>query len=426
MSDDKIFDKNDIDIVIYHYPCKDGFGSAYVVWKYYFEKDKEIVFHPAQHGSLPPDVTNKNVLLCDFSYSKEVMEQLKEDSNSIFVIDHHKSSIDTLKDFEEKILDMNHSGCILTWKYFYGDSESKEKEEAPLFLRYIEDRDIWKWEMENSKEFSSWFALVENEFDVYDNICENENEIIEGINIGKSFLQLENHYIERIAKRAIPKLIRIGDKYLIAAHVNSNLFKSEVGNKIFDIYPFIDLSVVYSLKSSSNMTLFSLRSTNYHADASEIAKMIGGGGHRNASGAAIPSITNCISSKIYQNVYEPFSIYEKNGIVYLNSNNPVIGKYLIQEKYNGINNASNIMSLMNFRDDDNKIIIDWHNEDDINKYKENIKKYDTVILWHFDGQNVHYMVFNENNDYEKYRDYEKYNDYDEKDGYIKYTTEEFP
>ena len=31
------FNKDEIDMVIYHAPCCDGFGSAYVVWRYYLE-----------------------------------------------------------------------------------------------------------------------------------------------------------------------------------------------------------------------------------------------------------------------------------------------------------------------------------------------------------------------------------------------------
>jgi hypothetical protein len=31
------------------------------------------------------------------------------------------------------------SGCTISWDFFHGDKE------IPLLLRYLEDRDIWRW-----------------------------------------------------------------------------------------------------------------------------------------------------------------------------------------------------------------------------------------------------------------------------------------
>ena len=57
-------------IIIYHKNCNDGFGSALVAWLK-FKDDAE--YFPASHYSQPPDVTGKNVYICDFSYSKNIL-----------------------------------------------------------------------------------------------------------------------------------------------------------------------------------------------------------------------------------------------------------------------------------------------------------------------------------------------------------------
>ena len=54
-------------LVIYHENCNDGFGSALVAWLVF--KDNAS-YYAASHHTKPPDVTDKNVYICDFSYSK--------------------------------------------------------------------------------------------------------------------------------------------------------------------------------------------------------------------------------------------------------------------------------------------------------------------------------------------------------------------
>ena len=56
---------------------------------------------------------------------------------------------------------MNKSGCRITWDYFYN-------EECPLFIRMIEDRDIWKWLIPKSREFTAGLSTVCSSIEMYD------------------------------------------------------------------------------------------------------------------------------------------------------------------------------------------------------------------------------------------------------------------
>src|SRR4051812_25219200 len=128
---------DEVNYVIYHYPCIDGFGSALIVWKYFKEKfpDKLPIFKPMNYGTIIPKEINNlsNILMVDFSFKKEVIKQLLEISNKLLIIDHHKSSCKELEDLDNKykIFVMNHSGVGLTWKYFYPNKE------LPRFLSLI-------------------------------------------------------------------------------------------------------------------------------------------------------------------------------------------------------------------------------------------------------------------------------------------------
>jgi len=110
-------------IIIYHKNCNDGFGSALVAWLKF--KDNAI-YYPAHHYTAPPSVKNMNVYICDFSYKKDILEDMIKSSNSLIVIDHHKTAESELEkiDSKYKIFDMNHSGAVLTWKYFFPEKKN--------------------------------------------------------------------------------------------------------------------------------------------------------------------------------------------------------------------------------------------------------------------------------------------------------------
>lgn len=77
---------DEIDTVIYHYPCSDGMGAAYCVWKYFqiHHPEKKVNYIPANIGALPPDgLEGKNVLITDYSYKKDILLKLLEKVNKL-------------------------------------------------------------------------------------------------------------------------------------------------------------------------------------------------------------------------------------------------------------------------------------------------------------------------------------------------------
>lgn len=353
----------DIDFIIFHSPCPDGSIAAFSAYLYFSRLNKEIVyydhlkksdyknkivFHGTNYGRSPPNVKDRNVLICDFSYDKKTTSRLIKSAKNILIIDHHKTSEKDLEEIDDKykIFDMTHSGAWLTWKYFFPNNT------VPKLINYIQDRDLWTKQMHLTDAFSYWFTTLPHSFQEYEKYL--NDDLLEHTIIAKGipFMELNNYYINDIAKYAVPKFMKIHNNYYFVVYVNGTLLKSDIGNRLLNFFPYVDFSAVYSISDTTNATSFSLRSSDVHVDVSSVAKFYKGGGHRNASGLFLNKITNVLDGTIYdttgtlyhqlKNLYHN-SITLNNityNIVYLNSLlfHKEIGNYLLQIKYNILNN----------------------------------------------------------------------------------------
>mgnify|MGYP003642575564 CR=1 FL=1 len=269
-------------VVLYHDNCPDGFGAAWSFWKKYGNSAKYI---PVRHGEPPPEVSKLNVFIVDFSYSKKILLSMKKKAESLVVLDHHISAKKELDGLDFCHFDMDHSGAYLAWDHLFGDSNV-----APLVL-YIEDRDLWKWELPNSNAILSAIDSYERNFECWDNLNNmlsldhTTPDVSWGFNKlkseGEAILRYKNSIIESILEDSLSMDI-CGE---IIPAVNSPFFRSELGALLARNSNF---SAVYYF--DGERYIFSLRSTDAGADVSEIAKSFGGGGHKNAAGFSSLSI----------------------------------------------------------------------------------------------------------------------------------------
>lgn len=405
-------DPSEVNYVIYHNNCTDGFGSALCAYKYFenYPSDKRPMYHGGKFGTLPPldDIKNKCVLICDFSYKWLILQKLCSVVKKLLILDHHKTAVDDLKELPDsnKIFTMNHSGAYITWRFFF------RNQPVPLGILYIEDNDLWAKKMPNTNEFTATVFSLPFTFEEYGKLLD-ENYINDKIiPMGKGILQHNTNIIERSLKYVVPKFMLINDKYYFIAYLNTTELKSELGNKSFTIYPNINFSVMYSHNDHNNSTIYSLRSLDTASDVSEIAKFFGGGGHRNASGATCNYITNILPGKVIDdnktysllnNIYSKTYIIGENSynIVCLNSSHHKhqLAKYLLQIRYSTQNkNIQECVSIMKNRNSD-------------------INKYDMSIIWNYDGFNncTWFTVFYDQNNnilkdqlLDKFKNYENF------------------
>lgn len=66
----------DPNVVLYHADCMDGFGAAWALWKRFPNAE----YIPVKYGQAPPSgLSGKHVVMADFSYGREVIEQINQE-----------------------------------------------------------------------------------------------------------------------------------------------------------------------------------------------------------------------------------------------------------------------------------------------------------------------------------------------------------
>ena len=68
-----MLESSSVNCVIYHADCTDGFGAAYSAWKLLGNRAE---YHSRKHGTRPPSVKGKNVVILDFSFDNKTIKKI--------------------------------------------------------------------------------------------------------------------------------------------------------------------------------------------------------------------------------------------------------------------------------------------------------------------------------------------------------------
>ncbi len=248
-------------LIIYHGDCPDGFGAAFAAWKLYGDQAE---YRGVSHGDPPPDVSGRQVLICDFAYDRETTLKLAQRAAELTVLDHHRSAQAEIGDLPFCIFDMERSGAVMAWQHLHRDP-------APVLLQYVQDRDLWRNAMPDSEEVSAALRARDFDFHTWDSI-----EIDQLRGEGRALLAYQRRTVERVAAHASP--VEIAG--VAVPTVNSPVLQSELGDRLAQGHPF---AAVW-WQGAGEVARWSLRSTAEGMDVSEIAARYGGGGHRTAAG----------------------------------------------------------------------------------------------------------------------------------------------
>lgn len=266
--------------VLYHAGCFDGSGAAYAAWRALGDTDTAYI--PVQYGEAPPEMdSGSNIYIVDFSYPKDVLTGLLDASEKLVVLDHHKTAKEALEGFPGAVFDMDKSGAVLAWEYFHKDAP------IPLLLEAIQDRDLWRWQIEVTKPLTSYLRLVKD-FRQYDDLVLSPSSMCEAVRGGQVKNQFDDMEIEAALKKTIITGYPMGQDKPLArcGFINTTILVSEIGNAICTKLP-VEFSLSYFVEKSGDV-VFSFRSVGDY-DVSVLAKQLGGGGHKNAAGARVES-----------------------------------------------------------------------------------------------------------------------------------------
>jgi len=289
--DEMAFSKlvNAFNLVIYHGGCQDGLAAYTVVRKYYRESlGKEIEGYPCGYNDPPPDCTKKTVLIVDFSFKRPAMDKIKKECDGFFLLDHHSSAQKELSGYPGCVFDMQRSGAMLAWDFFFPGTT------APLLVQYIQDKDLWKWEMPQSREFTAGMETFPYNPASWDVILNDKEFISRTISSGVAVLEYKQQLVKKIAKGATSFIWHLFEKHesegeeihqpvnnIRVAVVNTLVFANEVGEYLYNSGNY-DVALIWNYEFESESYRFSLRSKAI--DTSLIAARFGGGGHPGASG----------------------------------------------------------------------------------------------------------------------------------------------
>lgn len=301
--------------VILHHDCPDGFTGALVLEQALMHESNIPVVRsiPVQYGQpLPKSLLSSDIiLLVDFSYKYEEMVNLCKQVYYVIVLDHHKTAKEELAKLKLTdiinvaiFFDMERSGARMAWDFLqcmHVTSEHKPEDvllletlpgqsdaDTPELIRYVEDRDLWRFKLPQSREISMylrslpfvkniWYSLLqpiswESNFDVY-------------VREGEAIRRFQRQQIDASVTHAVDinfPLVPGSNDFRQVKIVNTTVNHSEVAEELYLRYD-VPFTVTWFYREEDGKFVYSLRS-NRGVDVSQIAKAYGGGGHPAASG----------------------------------------------------------------------------------------------------------------------------------------------
>ena len=132
---------------IYHEADLDGVMSAAIVSKYFKRRDIDLL--PYNYGKEIPDVSKYDkVFVVDVSFGDRtslLFDEWKDKGIDVTWIDHHKTAIDAMKDYNVKgKRRIGTAACELTWEYLFDDIETPDVVEL-LSAYDVWDHDRFEW-----------------------------------------------------------------------------------------------------------------------------------------------------------------------------------------------------------------------------------------------------------------------------------------
>jgi hypothetical protein len=259
-----------VSCVIYHDRCMDGFGAAWAAWHY----NPEITFIPGVYGMPEPSFAPGEVVLClDFSFPRSTLERLRK-TISIGVIDHHATTAQDLEGMSDVIMDMEHSGAVLAWNYFF------PKLAPPLMLRYIEDRDLWRFQLPYSQEVNAFLQSWPKSADFWEvGMATLGDDALEyAAQQGRACLQMKMRGLEAQLSGFSMRLL--GDRLI--PMVNSSLYFSELCSAYLEGHPSEPVAGYFFQRGDGKWQVGLRSQGDFHCG--EFARAFGGGGHKTSAG----------------------------------------------------------------------------------------------------------------------------------------------
>jgi len=270
--------------LIFHAGCPDGFGAAWAA-RHAWGEDARYIGRSHDDDFDPEQFENETVVFADISLANPLLRRLGEVAAEVLILDHHLTARDHFESdpsVENALaanghrvhFDLAKSGAMLAWDHFHPD------EPAPDLLRYVQDQDLWNWELPESEAINAAIGSYPRRYGDWDKLAARPIESL--AEEGRPIVRANRIEVARAIAHAHP--VAIGTLRIEA--VNARHPRAEIGHELATRAKYGQpWGIVYRLVG--NRVDCSISSLG-DCDASAIATRFGGGGHRNASGFSVP------------------------------------------------------------------------------------------------------------------------------------------
>lgn len=268
-------------IGIYHKSCTDGTTAGAVLLK----KFPEARLFPLSHRYTPEDVAPiKDIAHGADMYFLDCAIAVREFFDmecKIVVLDHHmgiKEELDILS-AEKKIefvFNNEKSGASVAWEYFF------PSEPMPELIKYVEDYDLWRWAYGDATKYLVNYMYIHiNKPAVMLEFFHNET-IAGVLEKGKAIVEYTDFSIAKIVGSTKAITLRVGEWEVPAYNITE--YQPYAAMKLAEDKDKV--AILFTIRGE--WVNFSIRSRPHQVpSALDIATVLGGGGHQNATGAEI-------------------------------------------------------------------------------------------------------------------------------------------
>lgn len=267
----------------------DGLTAAVVAGSWVESFNLPVEYRRAIRYEPPPfELVDKDtsVIIVDFNYSKEDTLRLAELAFDVIVLDHHETAKKEFQDVElpdnlHIKINLKKAACRIVFEHFHPTKS------IPDYILYVEDADLWNWELENSREVNAFMSSTPMFIEEWKEVV--KTPISEMIERGEAITQYQNKAMGIMESQKF--LMLIDGHWVPATNCADPSLVSPLGNRLAKGYPY---AVTFHMLKSGEWK-FSIRSiispkNPKGVPVNIIAQKFGGGGHPKASGFKVKQL----------------------------------------------------------------------------------------------------------------------------------------
>ncbi len=268
-------------LVVYHADCADGFGAAWACHQRFGNRPK---YQAAHYGSPPPVemFRGQRVLMMDVSFPREALLERMGVADQFLLIDHHQTAFEQVGDLPNVCFDMSASGASLAWRLLHPGQP------LPALLAAVEDRDLWKFRLPDSKNILRALDAQPMTFEAWTQFAQRLIQDLPAVL--KEAKLLENEYerhLALIAQEARP----VEQQGWCGLCCNApHAFASDLGNRFYE-REGVDFGLTWHARKDGQFRCSWRTDARGPVRALDLASEWGGGGHPNAAGAVLDAAT---------------------------------------------------------------------------------------------------------------------------------------